>query len=177
MSVVVRNFSSSEQLVRNVRKGPLCSLRIPQAQISLRIRAGRSRPSFSAYSIKRYCSIYWRTENAQIRWHRCVCWAGPSLLAYNMSPFSTLYITWLLESGPSSLSRLQSKVGRSNTERMNAWDPTSDSLFCVSSLTLSTLGKDLQQTTYWNIFFSYFSQKTVLHFINASLNCIWLIFE
>ena len=38
-----------------------------QAQISLRICAGWSGPSLSAYRISGYCSICWQTENPQIR--------------------------------------------------------------------------------------------------------------
>ena len=41
----------------NTWKGPLCSLRTMQAQISLCIGAGWSGPSLSAYRINGYCNI------------------------------------------------------------------------------------------------------------------------
>ena len=47
----------SNEMMRNVPKGPLCKLRTTQALISLRIRAGWSWPSLSAYRISGYCSI------------------------------------------------------------------------------------------------------------------------
>ena len=49
-----------------------------QPQISLSISTGWSGPSLSTYIINWYCSICQRTENAQIRLHRCACWSGPT---------------------------------------------------------------------------------------------------
>ena len=66
-------------IMRNARKGPLSNLRTTQAQISLRISAGWSGPSLSAYRINGYCRICWQTENAQVRLHGCACWSGPTL--------------------------------------------------------------------------------------------------
>ena len=68
-------------MMSNARNGPLCNVWTTQAQISLRICAGWSGPSFSAYRISGYCSIQRLTENPQIRLHRCTSWFGPILSA------------------------------------------------------------------------------------------------
>ena len=70
------------QLMHNAWKGPLCSLQKTLALISLRIRAGWSGPSLSAYRINGSCR--W-TENVQLRLHGCAC--APSLLAYGFRAF------------------------------------------------------------------------------------------
>ena len=78
-------------IMRSARKWPLCNLRTTQAQISLRISAGWSGPSSSAYRINGYCSICRRTENAQIRLHRCARWSGPTLSARCIR---ALFVRW-----------------------------------------------------------------------------------
>ena len=68
--------------MRNARKWPLCNLRTTQAQISLRISAGWSGSSLSAYRINGYCRICRATENAQIGLHWCARWSGPKLFVH-----------------------------------------------------------------------------------------------
>ena len=78
--------------MRNTWKWPLCYLRTTQAQISLRISAGWSGPSLSAYRINWNCThICRRTENAQIRRHGCACWSGPTLSANCIRAF---FVCW-----------------------------------------------------------------------------------
>ena len=64
--------------MRNAWKGPLCNLQTTKAQISLRISAGWSGSSLSAYRISRYCGVCQRIENAPII--RCAR-SGPTLSA------------------------------------------------------------------------------------------------
>ena len=71
----------------NARKGPLCNLRTTKALISLRICAGWSGRSLSAYRINGYCSICRRTGNVQIRLHGCARSSGLSLFAYGIMAF------------------------------------------------------------------------------------------
>ena len=72
-------------------KRALCNLRITQALISLRIRAGWSGPSFSAYRINGYCSKCRRTENVHTRLQGCVRSSGPSLFT---SGIRALFLRW-----------------------------------------------------------------------------------
>ena len=75
-------------LMRNAWKGTLFNLRTTQAQISLRISAGWSGPSLSAYRISGYSSIY-RTENAWIRLRRYTRWSESTCpqVAYGLFSF------------------------------------------------------------------------------------------
>ena len=79
----------------NAWKGRLCNLRTTQALISLRISAGWSGPSLSAYRIRGYGSICRRTETAQIRLHRCrcACWSRPTL---SINCIRALFVRWAL---------------------------------------------------------------------------------
>ena len=79
----------------SARKRLLCNLRATQAQICLRIRAGWSEPSLSAYRINGYYNTCRRTANAYSRLHGCACWSGPSLFAYDL--FSKFRITWFFK--------------------------------------------------------------------------------
>ena len=78
---VYRFLYQWSQLMRNTRKGSLCNLWTMQTLINLRVSAGWSWSSLSAHKISRYCSIWRRTENGQIRLHRCARWSGPTLSA------------------------------------------------------------------------------------------------
>ena len=77
-----------------MRKGSLCNLRTMQALISLRIRAGWSGPSLSAYRINGYCNIYWQTENVHIRLHGCARSSGPLLFGYGIRAFFPCYTSY-----------------------------------------------------------------------------------
>ena len=87
-------------------KGPFCNWWTMQPLISLRISTGWSGPVLSAYRIRGYCSICWRTENAQNRLHRCACWSRSTLYAnyiralfmHYASNFNTSLFTVLLTS-------------------------------------------------------------------------------
>ena len=70
-------------MMPNVQKGPLCSLRSTQAQISLRISAGWSGPLLPSYRIGGECSD-------QIAW---MLMPGPSLFAYDIR---ALFPRWAL---------------------------------------------------------------------------------
>ena len=70
------SYSYNWQMMCNGRKGLLSNLRTTQAQISLRICAGLSGPSLSAYRSNGYSSIFRRTKNVQIRLHGCACSSG-----------------------------------------------------------------------------------------------------
>ena len=76
-----------DYMMRSTQKGPLCNMWTMQALISLRICAGWSGPALSTYRINRYCSICRRTENVQIRLHRCTCSSGSSLFAHGIRSF------------------------------------------------------------------------------------------
>ena len=56
-----------EDVEKNVGNRPLCNLLTTQVLISLRICAGWSGTMLPTYRINGYCSIYWQTENVQIR--------------------------------------------------------------------------------------------------------------
>ena len=62
----------------NTRKEPLCNLQTVQAVLG--------RLSLPAYRLNGYYSIYWQTENVQIRLHGCS--SGPLLFVYGIGPFS-----------------------------------------------------------------------------------------
>ena len=78
------NIQVKYEMMCKARKGPLCNLQTTKALISLRICTGWSGPSLSAYWINGYCSICQRTENVQIRQHRCVHFSGSPLFAYGI---------------------------------------------------------------------------------------------
>ena len=49
-----------------------------------RHRSVSADPSQPTYRINGYCSVCQRTENTQIRLHRCARWSGPSVFAYEI---------------------------------------------------------------------------------------------
>ena len=92
MSVFMQS-PSRYHMMHKARKRLLCNMRTTHSLISLRLSAGWSGPSLSAYRINGYCSICRRTENAQIRWHRCARWSGSTLSAKCIwRPFPALRI-------------------------------------------------------------------------------------
>ena len=72
--------SLQTHIIHSARKGPFCSLRLTQANISW------YGPALSAYRHTGHCNIWRRTEKAQIRLHGCACWLGH---------FPSLSIIWL----------------------------------------------------------------------------------
>ena len=69
-------------LMCKARKGPKRNLQKLQAQIWLLKCTSWYGPS--TYRMNGSCSIYWQTENAQIRLHGCTCWSVPLLFVYSI---------------------------------------------------------------------------------------------
>ena len=71
-------YSVPLHMMTHARKG-LCNLRTTRPRSAcLRISAGWSGPSLSAFGFNGYYSM---NRNAQIRQHGCTCWSGPTLSA------------------------------------------------------------------------------------------------